>query len=494
MSALHSEQTTANGLHIVTKWEYATAALRDAVSYTAADEGGVARVGSAAPYTFHILSNSTGPRWVDITSSTSTLVPQPGTHSEGLAFHADYNNAASWEPNQSSTWLDLIGSRSGASTAVQSKGKLGFTGANEAVDFGDVDSAMADLFAGGGSLEVACTLNSDGELNEGRLIDAGDAGENWALYVSDESAGFVRLTFFHDFSTTGGVWSSTRKVPINPHVVVGVKYDSDSTANDPTFFLDGVTLGAPVEDTTPSGTAQTTTAGVNLVVGNAESLTNAFDGTIETVSAWDVAINDVEFADNYQVKSGRLGISPYQSAGDLLYATGWNTQTRLAIGSASQVLTVNAGATAPEWAAGGSSSPDSAYAVTHTGYGSTNTKIMRWTTRTDGTDITWTDSAANGSYVTVTDAGTYAVSCTVQSGSAPIDRVAINAAAALSNTYSASHILAAGTVSTTGWTTSLAWVGELNAGDVVWVSSNGSKALSASTTENSFDVALVSGG
>jgi hypothetical protein len=42
--------------------------------------------------------------------------------------------------------------------------------------------------------------------------------------------------------------------------------------------------------------------------------------------------------------------------GDLLYATGANTLVRLAKGTASQILRMNAGATAPEWAAPASSS------------------------------------------------------------------------------------------------------------------------------------------
>lgn len=45
---------------------------------------------------------------------------------------------------------------------------------------------------------------------------------------------------------------------------------------------------------------------------------------------------------------GGTGVSSY-TAGDILYATGASTLTKLAIGSASQVLSVNSGATAPEW-------------------------------------------------------------------------------------------------------------------------------------------------
>lgn len=45
----------------------------------------------------------------------------------------------------------------------------------------------------------------------------------------------------------------------------------------------------------------------------------------------------------------------FDAAGDLVYGTGADTFTKLALGSAGQVLTVNSGATAPEWknAAGG---------------------------------------------------------------------------------------------------------------------------------------------
>jgi hypothetical protein len=294
------------------------------------------------------VSGGAAPSWADAPLGT----PQPGTISEGLAFHVDYNNAASWAPNQATTWTDLIGGLVGtAANIFQSKGHLGFaTASNSVVNFGVVTATMADLFAGGGAVEVCLRITSDGELNEGRIIDAGDGGQNWSLYVSGESAGFVKLTFFHDFDTTGGVWSSTLKIPISEFVVLTIKYDSDSTANDPSAWMDGLTLGAMTEDTTPVGTAQTTTTGVDLAIGNDESLAHTFDGSIETVSAWNQTINDEEISDNANVRRARLGLTVTNTAGDLEYATSWSGRDRLAIGTAGQVLTVNSGATAPEWA------------------------------------------------------------------------------------------------------------------------------------------------
>jgi len=64
MSALHGDQTTAQGLHIVVKWEFVdTTRPRCLFVYTSADIGGVARVGAAAPYDFYFLRNDVGPVW-----------------------------------------------------------------------------------------------------------------------------------------------------------------------------------------------------------------------------------------------------------------------------------------------------------------------------------------------------------------------------------------------------------------------------------------------
>ena len=57
----------------------------------------------------------------------------------------------------------------------------------------------------------------------------------------------------------------------------------------------------------------------------------------------------VTVAGTLAAKNGGTGVSSY-TAGDLLYATGSTTLVKLPIGTAGKVLTVNSGATAPEWA------------------------------------------------------------------------------------------------------------------------------------------------
>jgi len=57
----------------------------------------------------------------------------------------------------------------------------------------------------------------------------------------------------------------------------------------------------------------------------------------------------ITIADGVPVASGGTGLASF-TAGDVLYATGPTTLAKLAKGSASQALVMNAGATAPEWA------------------------------------------------------------------------------------------------------------------------------------------------
>lgn len=86
------------------------------------------------------------------------------------------------------------------------------------------------------------------------------------------------------------------------------------------------------------------------------------------------------------------------SAGDLVYGDGASSSTRLPIGTAAQVLTVNAGATAPEWAdaTGGSSGGDVLSTLT-------NAEVSVTTTATlDSTAFTKMHAVTGSSDYTIT--------------------------------------------------------------------------------------------
>lgn len=89
------------------------------------------------------------------------------------------------------------------------------------------------------------------------------------------------------------------------------------------------------------------------------------------------------------VGSGGTGISAY-NIGDMIYANGVQSLVRLPIGTADQVLKVNAGATAPEWTTGSPLTKADDTNVTLTLGGSPNTALLAATSITVG----WTGTLA----------------------------------------------------------------------------------------------------
>jgi len=77
MSAFHGDQTTAQGIHTLVAWEYTSTVDRDAAVYTGADTGKMARVGAGTPYTFFVLTDPTGPTWVELGSGGGGATVNP---------------------------------------------------------------------------------------------------------------------------------------------------------------------------------------------------------------------------------------------------------------------------------------------------------------------------------------------------------------------------------------------------------------------------------
>jgi len=110
------------------------------------------------------------------------------------------------------------------------------------------------------------------------------------------------------------------------------------------------------------------------------------------------------------------------AAGDLLYGTAADTLARLAIGTAGQVLTVNSGATAPQWAAPASGVPANDNNFVSTQQSTTSNSFTDLTTTQAVTVTTGTkalvivgaainsDGGSGGGYVGCTVSGASSIS------------------------------------------------------------------------------------
>ncbi len=115
--------------------------------------------------------------------------------------------------------------------------------------------------------------------------------------------------------------------------------------------------------------------------------------------------------------------------GTVLYRNA-NDWVALAPGTAGQVLATGGAGANPSWAAGSTTFDSTVRVHTANGFGSTNTKIRRFTTvvQNAGSDITYADSAANGASFTVNTTGMYGISYTENGSSAFNSGISVNSA------------------------------------------------------------------
>ena len=153
-----------------------------------------------------------------------------------------------------------------------------------------------------------------------------------------------------EFTSSGGTTYTLTKAPgakNNIQVSAGglTQYPSAYSVSGTTLTLTGVPSGQKVVvrhmgDTIPYPLL------ADDAVTESKIATNAV--TTGKIAAGAVGTTDIA---NDAVTGAKL--NPALVAGDVIYADGTDTINRLAKGTAAQVLTMNAGATAPEWAAAG---------------------------------------------------------------------------------------------------------------------------------------------
>lgn len=258
---------------------------------------------------------------------------------------------------------------------------------SDIVGLRDTDDATFNSVTGSVTVGAGDTLNVDGTIDLASPLSTANGGTGYSSYINGQILiGNANTTGLDRTRLTAGagirVINDPGKITIEstrddseasvlaivnntlapPTEVEGDRYILDTTEGDVNAAWDGASPNDIVEfdgtswvATTPTDGTRTFNEGENFIyifIGTAwVYLSNAipdatavqrgiasFDSTGFTVTAGNVELASTAFD----------SISPTTTEGDIIYRNA-TVNTGLGIGTAGQVLTVNAGATAPEW-------------------------------------------------------------------------------------------------------------------------------------------------
>jgi hypothetical protein len=169
-------------------------------------------------------------------------------------------------------------------TTGQINGALSFNGVNQYVDGGSgptIDNLSAR------TITAWIKLNSYGESSLGRILDKGTS-TGWAFLVNnnDISNG---LTFEQGFSVNMGSWGLANVLSTGTWYHVAVVYDSSSTSNVPTFYVNGVAYAPTDTFSSPSGTAVDDST-TSIKIGALFPTQRNFDGILDDVRIYNTAL------------------------------------------------------------------------------------------------------------------------------------------------------------------------------------------------------------
>lgn len=157
---------------------------------------------------------------------------------------------------------------------------------------------IQDIFDNGGGGSALIYPKSDGEADGGLIFYK----TKCQVYVTDESNGYVKLEFKHDFDGTNGIWITDNAIiPINKWTYIAWKYDSGDVANNPTVYVNGVeyTVGSGLtESSTPVGTRDSD-VGSDIYIGNNHTGGYTFDGMISKVQLFNDTLSATEAKELY---------------------------------------------------------------------------------------------------------------------------------------------------------------------------------------------------
>ena len=190
--------------------------------------------------------------------------------------------------------------RAGAAFNGFGNASRSFDGTNDSVIVAPATS-IDNVFDGGATIAAwikATSVGTQPRIMEKRTNSAGSSG--WLLLLDDVSGGLCDLYFRQDFSGTDYIVETTsREVNIGSWVHVSVVYDSSSTTNNATFYVNGSSVGV-TETSSPTGSRSNDSL-KNFAIGDIDPdytvVRRAFDGNIADVRIYNADIGASAIAD-----------------------------------------------------------------------------------------------------------------------------------------------------------------------------------------------------
>lgn len=164
-------------------------------------------------------------------------------------------------------------------------------------------SSIEDIYNGGGTVSAWIYPASDGEGDQGRIVEKWPSGGGWTFFVRNQSGSFIDVWFSYNFSTTNGAWYAS-SFPVNVWSHVTITYDRGSSTNIPDIYRNGVKLNVTT-DTAASGTSLAD-SGSSMYIGNRSTPDRTFDGLIDDIRIYNYVRTPAQIAWDYN-RGGPVG-------------------------------------------------------------------------------------------------------------------------------------------------------------------------------------------
>ena len=205
---------------------------------------------------------------------------------------------------------------------------------DDAITLGTTSLAFTQ-FSGTGAITAGTGLTKNGAI-----LNVGDAGKGVQVNADD-----VEIDASEIVGDGLKVGASSHLLSVDASAIAGAGLEDDGSEN---LRISAAAAGADLTGGAGSALAVGGTTNRISVSADAVDIDAAYVGQASITTLGTIATGLWQ-GTTIAVGYGGTGITSY-TTGDLVYASGASTLAKLGLGTAGQVLKVNTGATAPEWA------------------------------------------------------------------------------------------------------------------------------------------------